>query len=39
MPVTLKLGDRLKMEEEIDVENVLEALENWIKDEVYKVLV
>ena len=39
MPVTLKLGDGLKVEEEIVVENVLEALEKWIEDEVYKVLV
>ena len=39
MPVTLKLGDGLKVEEEIVVENVLEALEKWIEDEVYKVSV
>ena len=37
--MTLKLEDGLKVEEEIDVENVLEALEKWIEDEVYKVLV
>jgi hypothetical protein len=39
MPTTLKLGDRLRVDEEIDVDVVLEALENWIEDEVYKVLV
>ena len=39
MPISIKLAEKVKVEEEVDVEMVVEALEKWIEGDIYKVLV
>ena len=39
MPVSIKLSEKVKAEEEVDVEMVVEALEKLIEGDIYKVLV
>ena len=39
MPVSIKLAEKVKVEEEVDVEMVVEALEKWIEGDIYEVLV
>ena len=39
MPISIKLSEKVKAEEEVDVEMVVEALEKWIEGDIYKALV